>query len=411
MKTSACPPPARNENTRPPHTGATPGQTPANDSAADAFSLLLSGLGEVVVPSGAEGTDQATAQTPTPGESKKTEANGTAADPRAPFLALFQPAAPASEGQPTASPAVAADAQGKGTQLAATVPNPANNSLADRSTPARPASKALSTPSATALLQTQHLDAQLPTPTLALAQTAAAAVAEAPAMRAWHLGRSAPVASTGAELGGTAPALAGPSMAAFSSPSVLALGGQAPGGDSPPPGGGAGAAAWLDTSGTSTTHEAASASGAENFAANLSEALGEAYETLGSQVSLWAAHQTKRASMQVDLGSHNVLQVEVTLEQDKAQLTFHSDDAHVREHIKNQAQEVLGELLAREGIALDSVSVGARQGGQSGDGRAPERPTLRMGLPGTNNGTSNDPTQALPPRLPAQGRLGLDVYA
>jgi len=102
---------------------------------------------------------------------------------------------------------------------------------------------------------------------------------------------------------------------------------------------------------------------AESFASSLADTLTHTYESLGTQVSVWSAANTKHAQMTVDLGHAGALEVAVNLEDGKAQLSFLSDDVQVREHLRSQGNHTLTELLAQAGITLDSLSVGQQNAG------------------------------------------------
>lgn len=166
---------------------------------------------------------------------------------------------------------------------------------------------------------------------------------------------------------------------------------------------------WLEAPGTAPTADAAPSTDTGSFARSLGEALGDAYETLGSQISLWAGSQTKRASVHIDMDRDQALDVEVRVEDGQAHLAFRTDDPQVRDQLRAQAQAVLSELLARAGIGLESLSVGAQHAGtQSGSGSPQEAPLLRIRV-------SQDAAQdGLMPERHTGGRgnpRGLDVYA
>lgn len=148
-----------------------------------------------------------------------------------------------------------------------------------------------------------------------------------------------------------------------------------------------------------------------SFAAALGEALGpaldEAFEHLGAQVSLWAAGNAKKASLRLEAGLRQALDVDVSLQGDKAHLAFRTDDAQVRETLRLQAQEVLADMLARAGIALEGFSVGSQ--GRDGRGSAQEgshRPASQTGA------AEGEATRPVPPGLIAKvAGAGLSVYA
>ncbi|MDV7398932.1 flagellar hook-length control protein FliK, partial [Arthrospira platensis SPKY1] len=92
-----------------------------------------------------------------------------------------------------------------------------------------------------------------------------------------------------------------------------------------------------------------------------------AFQELGDQVSLWAAGQTRKASLHLEAGLREALEVDVSLNGDKAQLVFRTDDAQARDAIKAHAYQILSEMLSQAGIGLDSLSVGGRDAGQRGE--------------------------------------------
>lgn len=146
------------------------------------------------------------------------------------------------------------------------------------------------------------------------------------------------------------------------------------------------------------------------FSAVLGETLGdamhEAFEHLGAQVSLWAAGNAKKASLRLETGLREALDVDVSLQGDKAHLAFRTDDAQVRDVLRTQAQDVLANMLARSGIALEGMSVGSQDRG-GGSQPSPERgPGARPAQPETE-------AQTTPPPV-LLGRIagaGLSVYA
>ena len=108
-----------------------------------------------------------------------------------------------------------------------------------------------------------------------------------------------------------------------------------------------------------------------SFASLLGDAMGgrmdDAFRELGDQVSLWAAGQTRKASLRLEAGLREALEVDVSLNGDKAQLAFRTDDAQARDVIRAHAYQILNEMLSQAGLGLDSLSVGGRDAGQSGE--------------------------------------------
>lgn len=222
--------------------------------------------------------------------------------------------------------------------------------------------------------------------------------------RSWHMATPGQPGSAIADL----VASATPWGAAVS---AMARGGDnSPGTDAGGTGTDGGAAALTDATPSATVNDTTAPADSSGFAMSLGEALGDAYESLGAQVSLWAAAQTKRASVRLDVGGSDALEVDVSLDGGKAQLNFRTDDAQVRDAIKAQAPTVLADLLARAGIALDSVSVGGQGAGQAGGQAADGRPGPWVPL----RASADTGPAILPPTRPTptrNGRLGLDVYA
>lgn len=99
---------------------------------------------------------------------------------------------------------------------------------------------------------------------------------------------------------------------------------------------------------------------APDFAQNLDQAM----DSLGAQVSYWASNHIRRATMRLDAGLKEALEVDVRIKDGAAQLDFRTNDTVARQLIQSQAPGVLSDLLARSGIGLEGVSVGA---GNSGD--------------------------------------------
>ncbi len=105
----------------------------------------------------------------------------------------------------------------------------------------------------------------------------------------------------------------------------------------------------------------------KGFALSLGRAMGEAFDQLGTQISMWASQNMKRASISLDTGLGQALEVDVSLQDGQAQLAFRTDDAVARAALQNNAQQVMADLLARNGLGLAGLSVGARaQEGQPG---------------------------------------------
>lgn len=148
----------------------------------------------------------------------------------------------------------------------------------------------------------------------------------------------------------------------------------------------------------------------QDFGLHLGQALGEAFESIGAQVSLWVAGRTQRASFSVEDGLDDPLNVDVSVTDGVAQLSFRTDDGALRQMIQAQAPSALADALARAGLTLGGVDVGGqsdRQPAAQPDGARAR--TTRVGLVGATD-TSVHPAAATLTR-PRSERAGLDVYA
>ena len=137
----------------------------------------------------------------------------------------------------------------------------------------------------------------------------------------------------------------------------------------------------LESAGTARGQSDAAAG--PRFDTLLGEALGPgadgAFQELGQQVSLWAAGNTRKASLLLEAGLKEALEVDVSLQGDKAQLTFRTDDATAREALRAHAYEVLNDMLSRAGIGLDSLSIGGRSARDQESSDRPSTDRLRSG--------------------------------
>jgi len=144
---------------------------------------------------------------------------------------------------------------------------------------------------------------------------------------------------------------------------------------------------------------------ANDFGLALGEALHGAFEAIGTQVSLWSAGRAQRASFDVRDGLDTPLTVDVQVTDGVAQLQFRTDDAALRQLIQAQAPTALADAMARAGLVLGQVDVGAR--GQGGDrpadpGRSGRTLQTRVALTGPAAAAAH------PMR---RGSAALDVYA
>ncbi|HEX5806778.1 MAG TPA: flagellar hook-length control protein FliK [Macromonas sp.] len=164
-----------------------------------------------------------------------------------------------------------------------------------------------------------------------------------------------------------------------------------------------------DNSTVTTDPQASDSAQTPDFSQNLEQAM----DSLGAQVSYWASNNIQRATMRLDAGLKNALEVEVRLKDGVAQLDFRTDDEQAREAIKAQATSVLTELLARSGIALEGLSVNTSSPDQGSRQYGEGAPTGWTAL-GRGNGRNDPGTDTIGTQPPAhrpapQGAL--DVFA
>lgn len=403
MKTETTSPAPRSETARATQQGNSKSAQPGDKATpADLFAQLLSAeerqvepmveavepeadatLTALALPLG--GATEATTTAPTPADEE--------ADPRAAFWALLQPEGaldstlqPSPARENTFNPMTH-----KGIELGSTVSARGSNKAS--------AGTGLGAKiSETTLLQRQGLEL---IPTTPLAETAAPI-----APKAWHMAHPGQPGSALTDAPTTGSAW-GQAVAAAAGGMGQGSQGQT-GSDASSQGGSSQGRVWLDQPASANATDAAT--GAEtDFAMSLGEAMGDAYEALGTQISVWSAANTKRASMTVDLGQERALEVDVALNDGKAQVAFRTDDQQVRNNLQTQAETILADLLARAGIALDGLSVGAQHSGQ-GRGQG------EQGQPATRVQLHIEPESATRPdgslaRRTGHGRAGLDVYA
>jgi flagellar hook-length control protein FliK len=125
----------------------------------------------------------------------------------------------------------------------------------------------------------------------------------------------------------------------------------------------------------------------------------------------WSANNLRQASLSVG-GGDDAINIQLSMNGSEVSVDFRTDSAEARAGLQ-QGGESLSELLARSGIQLGGVSVGAQGGGQS----APQQPGTaaaagggRVGRSGTHNGpqVATGPAQPRPPR--ADGSRPLDLF-
>ncbi|TSE25158.1 flagellar hook-length control protein FliK [Tepidimonas aquatica] len=146
------------------------------------------------------------------------------------------------------------------------------------------------------------------------------------------------------------------------------------------------------------------------FGQRLEAALQQTADALGAELALWSIGDKQRASLTFDDETWDTpLAVDVQLDAGLAHLTFRSDDANTRQLIQAQAPQVLADALARAGLTLGQLDVGARQGQGQGQGEATAS-TPRGARLGAAAASAVVVAHAQGPR-PAAPRGALDVYA
>ncbi len=147
------------------------------------------------------------------------------------------------------------------------------------------------------------------------------------------------------------------------------------------------------------------------FAQSLGEAMGEAFQNLGTQVSYWAGQNVRRASIKLDIGTDQPLQVEVTLDGDKAQLDFRTNDAAARAALQYNAEPVLNDLLARSGLGLAGLSVGAQPHQFNQHNPQPDHANTRSHASGNRSAPHLDTEAPKVQRWIQRSTSTVDIYA
>ncbi|MDM7462741.1 MAG: flagellar hook-length control protein FliK [Tepidimonas taiwanensis] len=145
-------------------------------------------------------------------------------------------------------------------------------------------------------------------------------------------------------------------------------------------------------------------------AAAWQQALSEAFDSIGAQISLWSAGKAQRASFSVEEGLDDPLAVEVTVSDGVAQLSFRTDDGTLRQMIQAQAPGALADALARAGLALGQLDVGAHTARERQAPPADTLPAKRatLTIAAGEEGTTG---RGLARAVRSAGGAGLDVYA
>jgi hypothetical protein len=137
-------------------------------------------------------------------------------------------------------------------------------------------------------------------------------------------------------------------------------------------------------------------------------AVGADNASSGSEVQFWSNAHVKHASLNLQEDGAAPLGVDVTLDKGEAALTFHSDDAGLREAIERGAEAALGDMFKDNGLSLAGLSVGTRQpSSDQGTNTLVAQRRLRVEA-------SADEAPVSPSWRPTPGRdpgRALDVYA
>lgn len=123
---------------------------------------------------------------------------------------------------------------------------------------------------------------------------------------------------------------------------------------------GAGTGAAQGASGAQGQAPGATQNPAQGMAQNLAPHMGDSFNQLGVQVSLWASQNLRRASLSLSGADGQPIDVDVTLKDGKASLAFRTDDSSARSALQNFGQQALSDMLGQHGLDLSGLSVDAR---------------------------------------------------
>lgn len=131
-----------------------------------------------------------------------------------------------------------------------------------------------------------------------------------------------------------------------------------------------------------------------------------------TEVTHWGAGHVRHASLRVGGDGQDAIDIRLQVQGQEVQIGFATDDAHTRELLREQAPQVLGELLQRSGVELGGVSVGAQgqHGQQAGSDTAAARAQGVERLAGSGR-TEATITPAAAQRPRTDGNRPLDVFA
>lgn len=131
------------------------------------------------------------------------------------------------------------------------------------------------------------------------------------------------------------------------------------------------------------------------------------FETLTEEdaagLGAWNPQNLRQASLRVGEGSEEAIDIRLSLAGEELNVDFRSDNAETRASLQQSAGAQLSDLLARSGIQLGGVSVGAQQQGQGQPGQ-PGEPGSQAGTRGARAPAASDAGAAASVQAPAQPR-------
>ena len=131
------------------------------------------------------------------------------------------------------------------------------------------------------------------------------------------------------------------------------------------------------------------------------------FETLAEEdaagLGAWNPQNLRQASLRVGEGSEEAIDIRLSLAGEELNVDFRSDNAETRASLQQSAGAQLSDLLARSGIQLGGVSVGAQQQGQGQPGQ-PGEPGSQAGTRGARAPAASDAGAAASVQAPAQPR-------
>lgn len=135
------------------------------------------------------------------------------------------------------------------------------------------------------------------------------------------------------------------------------------------------------------------------------------------QVSHWSTQHLRHAHLRLGEGPLDSLDIRLSMQGQDLSVDFRTDNADIRHSLAQQANQSLGSLLERSGIALADVSVGAQQRQPTGQGAGGEPPRggvddqAGRGAIGRAKGEATPATRpTAPPAMRADGSRPLDLF-